>query len=66
MCFVLELKARFPSAYNVAVLSQYSGTCANSLPNPNSVSMFEKNTVSFIPKADATSSASMVDMAVRL
>ena len=54
------------SACSVAVLSQYSGTCANSLPNPSSVSMFEQNTASFIAKADATSSASMVDMAVRL
>ena len=66
MCFVLELKERFPSACSVAVSSQYSGTCANSLPNPSSVSIFAQNTASFNLKADATSSASMVDMAVRL
>ena len=66
MCFVLELKERFNSAGSVAVLSQYSGTRANSLPNPSSVSMFEQNPASYIAKADPTSSTSMVDMAVRL
>ena len=65
MCFVLELKERFHSACSVAVLSQYNGTFAKSLPNPSSVNMFEQNTASLIAKADATSSASMVDMAVR-
>ena len=33
------------SACIVAVFPQYRGTCANSLPNPGSVSMFEQNTV---------------------
>ena len=65
MCFVRELKGRFPSACSVAVWSQYSGTCANYLPNPSTVSIFKQNTASFIPKAGATSSASMVDIAVR-
>ena len=64
MRFVLELKQRFPSTCSVAVLLQYNGTFATSLPNPRSVSMFEQNTASFIAKTDATSSASMVDMAV--
>ena len=66
MCFVLELKEGFPSAFSVAVSSQYSGTCANSLPNPSSVSMFEQNTAFFSAKAVATCSASMVDMVIRL
>ena len=65
MCFVLELKEGFPSAFSVAVSSQYSGTCANSLPNPSSVSMFEQDPASYIEKADPTISTSMIDMAVR-
>ena len=66
MCLVLELKDRFPNACRVAVLSQYyTGICANSFPNPSSFSMFEENTVSFIPWADTTSSSFMVDIAVR-
>ena len=65
MCLVLELKDRFPNACRVAVLSQYTGICANPFPNSSYVSMFEQNTASFIARADATSSASMVDIAVR-
>ena len=66
MCFVLGLEERFPGACSVAAMSQYSGTCAHYLPNPSSVSMFEQNTASLIVKGDATSYASIVDMAVRL
>ena len=44
----------------------YSGTCPNYSPNPSSVIMLEQNTASFVVKAEATSSASMVDIAVRL
>ena len=65
MCFVLELKDRFPNACRVAVLLQYAGICANSFPNPSSASIFEQNTASFIARADATSSAFMVDITSR-
>ena len=56
---------RFPNACRVAVLLQYGGKCANSFPNPSSVSIFEQNTASFIARADATSSAFMVDITFR-
>ena len=65
MWVVLELKDRFPNECRVAVLSQYIDICANSFPNPSSVSMFEQNTASINARADATSSACMVDIAVR-
>ena len=45
----------------VVAVKRYLG---KSFPNPSSVSMFEQNTASFIASADATSSASMVDMAL--
>ena len=65
MCLVLELNGRFPNECRVAVLSQYTGICANTFANASSVSMFETNTAYFIARADATSFASMVDIAVR-
>ena len=61
VCFVLELKERFPRECSVAFLSQYNGTFAKSLQNPSSVSTFRQNTASFITNSDAASSASMVD-----
>ena len=42
----------------------YTGTLAKRVPNPSSFIILEQNTVSFIVKAAATSSASMVDCAV--
>ena len=47
-------------------VSMCSGTCSNSLPNPSSVSMYEQITASFMARAEATSSASIVDNVVRL
>ena len=44
----------------------YSGTCPTCCPNPSPVIMLEQNAASSIVKAEATSSASMVDIAVRL
>ena len=67
MWFILELKERFASACSVAVLSQNNGTSAKALPNPSSVRMFQQgHCFLHLAKADATSSTSMVDMAVRL
>ena len=66
-CLKRCLFRRFvPMSAGLLSVEMYSGPCANSLPNPISVSMFEQNTAFFIAKADAISSASMVDMAVRL
>ena len=65
MCLVLKLKDRFPNACRVAVLSQYTGICSNSVPNPSSVSILNQNTAFFIARVDATSSVCMVDIAVR-
>ena len=51
---------------SVAKLSVYNGALLNSDPNLGSVIMLVQNATSFIASATATSSASMVDMAVRL
>ena len=42
----------------------YTGTLSKRVPNPSSFIILEQNTASFIVKAAATSSASMVDCAV--
>ena len=42
----------------------YTGTLSKRVPNPSSFIILEQNTVSFIVKAAAKSSASMVDWAV--
>ena len=50
---------------SVAVSSMYNGDLLNSDPNPSSVIMLVQNITSFIASAAATSSVSMVYMAVR-
>ena len=50
---------------SVAVLSMYNGALLNSDPNPSSVIMLVQSITSFVASAAATSSTSMVDMAVR-
>ena len=42
----------------------YTCTLSKRVPNPSSFNILEQNTASFIVKAAATSSASMVDCAV--
>lgn len=66
MCFVRALKVWFPRTLSVAMLSMYNGTLLNSDPNLGSVLMLVQSITSFVASAAATSSAYMVDMAVRL
>ena len=54
-------------ACNVEVLLiMYNGTLLNHFSKPGSTFMLEQNTASFMVSAAATSSASIVDCAVRL
>lgn len=48
------------------MLSIYNGTWPNCRPKPSLVIMLEQNTRSFVVNAEATSLASMIDIAVRL
>ena len=64
MCFAQGLYIRLPVMCSADVLSTYSGTLPNLSSKPSSNITLEQNTTSFIVRAAATSSASIVDCVV--
>lgn len=65
-CLLRAPVVQLPMTRSVVFLSMCSDTLSSFISNPISVIIFEQNTASFIDRATATVTTSIVDMTVRL